>query len=109
MGYALRGQSEEENTDNKENYIKFASRMREFNEKLQNNLKTATVFKRKLSGIQNDIIQSITAIIFQQIKGELSECMYVAISLGEASDVSCFFQLSPVCYVTKCDNVCEAL
>lgn len=51
-----------------------------------------TVFKGTSSVIQNDIIQYITTVIFEQIKSKLSDCMYVAILLDKTPNVSCFSQ-----------------
>ena len=59
---AYRGHKEDENADNRCNYIELAHCMGEFDEKLQNHLKTATVFKETSSSIQNDIIQSVSAV-----------------------------------------------
>lgn len=81
--------------------------MRKFDEKLQDHLQTATVFKIILFGIQNDINESLTAVMFEQRKSELSDWMYVAILLYKASDISCFSQHFTVRYVTKCSEVCE--
>ena len=105
---AFRGHKEGENADNRGNYIELAYCMGEFDEKLQKHLKTATVFKGTSSAIQNDIIESISAVILEKIRNELNECMYVAILLDETSDISCFSQLSTVLrYVNKHGDVCE--
>ena len=46
--------------------------------------------------------------MLEQIKSELKECMYVAILLDEASDVSCCSQLSTVFhYVNKHGEIYE--
>ena len=78
---SFRGHNEDENADNRGNYIELAHCMGKFDEKLQSHLKTATVFKGTSSSIQNDIIQSISAVMLEQIKAELNDCMYVAILL----------------------------
>lgn len=47
-------------------------------------------------------------VIFEQIKGEISDYMHVAILLNKTSDGSCFSKLSTfVCFVTKCGKFCE--
>ncbi|CAF2038780.1 unnamed protein product [Rotaria magnacalcarata] len=109
--YARAGKShnEGETSDYRGNYIELAYCMGEFDEKLENHFKTATVFKGTSSTIQNDIIQSISAVMLEeQIKIELNEIMYVAILLDETSDIICLSQLSTVVrYVNKHGEICE--
>lgn len=105
---AFRGHLENENSDNRGNYIEMAYCLADFDEKLQNHFKNASVFKGTSAVIQNDIIQSVSAVILNKIKEELTESMFVAILLDETSDISCLSQLSIVVrYVNKEGEICE--
>ena len=79
-----------------------------FDEKLQTHLDTATVFKGIAPLIQNDLIESVDFVFLAEIKKELENCAFLFVLLDEASDISCFSQLSTVLRYVNADGIiCE--
>lgn len=93
---AFRGHNEAKDSVNRGNYIELAKTLAEYDEKLNNHLQNATVFSGLSASIQNDLVNSITNVMINTIKDELSQVKFVAISLDETSDVTNFSQMSTV-------------
>ena len=90
------GHDESETSGNRGNHIELAYFLAEFDKKLENHLKTATVFRGLALSIQNDLIQPISPVVLSEIRKEVKEGMYISILLDETSDISCYSHLSTV-------------
>uniref|UniRef100_H3ALD7 DUF4371 domain-containing protein n=1 Tax=Latimeria chalumnae TaxID=7897 RepID=H3ALD7_LATCH len=82
---------------NRGNYVEMAHFLSRYDDRLATHLSTASsVFTGLSNHIQNDIVQSVSAIILDFIKKELSAAPFVAIMVDETSDISLHSQASVV-------------
>lgn len=68
----------------------------EFDSELQEHLATSTVFHGTSAAIQNDLIDSVADVLWDEIYDEIQKTNFVAIMNDETSDVSNKSQLSNV-------------
>lgn len=104
----FRGHDESDISNNKGMYVELLHFLSDYDPILANYLKTSTtVFRGKSPSIQNDLIDSVGSVIYDQIKLEISETPFVAILLDETTGVANTSQLSTtVRYVDK-HGVCR--
>lgn len=104
----FRGYDESDISNNKGMYVELLHFLSDYDPILANYLKTSTtVFRGKSPSIQNDLIDSVGSVIYDQIKLEISETPFVAILLDETTGVANTSQLSTtVRYVDK-HGVCR--
>ena len=99
---AFRGHDESEGSLNRGNYIELLYFQAEKDEKLSNHLKKSKVFIGTSNKIQNDIIESIAAVIQKDIEMEVGAANFIAIELDETTDNSNNAQISMIVrYVNK--------
>ena len=70
--------------------------MAQRDELLKTHLATSTIFTGLSGNIQNDLIQSISNVLFKKIKDEIRDTPFVAIIMDETTDVVSKSQLSTV-------------
>uniref|UniRef100_H2ZWT2 HAT C-terminal dimerisation domain-containing protein n=1 Tax=Latimeria chalumnae TaxID=7897 RepID=H2ZWT2_LATCH len=88
---------------NRNNYVGVAHFLSRYDDRLATHFSIASsVFTGLSNHIQNDIVQSVSAVILDFIKKELTVAPFVAIMMDETSDISLHSQLSIVFrYVDK--------
>lgn len=84
---AFRGNDEKENSDNRGNYVEILHLIAKYDSKLDRHLSTSTIFKGTSNRIQNDIINSISTVILNNIEKELNETLFIAVMLDETTDI----------------------
>ena len=105
---AFRGHDESQTFSNRGNYVELSFLIAEFDEKLQSHLSNATVFRGLSPTIQNDLIDSVSYVVFTEITKELQNCLFVSVLVDETSDIRCFSQLSTVLRYVNADGLlCE--
>jgi hypothetical protein len=72
---------------NKGNYIELIH-LAGYDERSANHFSTATTFKGTSNQIQYDLINSVTAVMFEEIKCEIAIAPFVAILLDETIDIA---------------------
>ncbi|KAJ4426387.1 hypothetical protein ANN_27201 [Periplaneta americana] len=92
----FRGHEESSESMNKGNYVEFLLASAEFDSPLKEHLLTSTVFRGTSANIQNDLINSVTDVLRDEIYNEIQNTDFMAIILDETSDVSNKSQLSTV-------------
>ncbi|KAJ4430232.1 hypothetical protein ANN_22444 [Periplaneta americana] len=90
------------------NYVELLKEFGDFDVELPHHLSNSTVFSGLSSGIQNDIIFSVSQLITEEMKKEISDTPFVGIIMDEAMDYATKSQLSVILrYVTKAGNIEE--
>lgn len=75
-----------------------------YDERLRNHLETSAAFLGTSHDIQNDLIDSVSAVLLNKIKEEIKEATFVAVIEEEVTDLTQTSQLSSVIrYVTHED------
>lgn len=105
---AFRGHDEGCDSDNRGIYTDTVHLLSEYDPLLKQHLDEATVFSGLSNRIQNDLIEAIGNVMIEEIKLEINDASFIAISLDEATDVRNLAQLSTVFrFVTKGGEVQE--
>jgi hypothetical protein len=91
---AFRGHDESAVSDNKGNYIEFADVVARYDEALSSHLESSTVFSGMSKTIQNDLIESVSAVIQEEIKREIVKAPFFSRQVDETTNISCSAQLS---------------
>lgn len=105
---AFRGHDESEGSLNRGNYVELLKEFGDFDVELSHHLSNSTVFSGLSSDIQNDIIFSVSQLMTEEIKKEISDTPFVGIIMDEATDYATKSQLSVILrYVTKAGNIEE--
>jgi hypothetical protein len=84
--------------------INFAS---EIDKTLQGHLQSDTVFKSTSKDIQNDLLNCMLDVYYEEIKKEIASAPFVAVMADETTDVSSKFQMSIVLRYVKNANPVE--
>jgi hypothetical protein len=84
--------------------INFAS---EIDKTLQEHLQSDTVFKSTSKDIQNDLLNCMLDVYYEEIKKEIASAPFVAVMADETTDVSSKFQMSIVLRYVKNANPVE--
>lgn len=84
--------------------INFAS---EIDKTLQEHLQSDTVFKGTSKDIQNDLLNCMLDVYYEEIKKEIASAPFVAVMADETTDVSSKFQMSIVLRYVKNANPVE--
>lgn len=93
---AFRGNDEREESENKGNYVELLNLIAKYDTKLENHLKTSTIFKGTSNNIQNDLINAISNVISDNIDKEIDKANFVSVMLDETTDITKKSQLSVV-------------
>ena len=105
---SFRGHSESNDAINKGNYKDLLLLISKYDPILAQHLETSTVFQGTSNLIQNDLISSVSTVVLNNIKKEIDDSSFIAISLDESTDVRNASQLSVVVrYPTNDGNVQE--
>lgn len=91
---AFRGHDESLGSNNRGNYVEIIQFLAKYDESLSNHITTSSVFSGLSNRIQNDLIQSVSNVLINEIKKEVFKCNFVAIMLDETSDISHKSQLA---------------
>jgi hypothetical protein len=91
-----RGYDESSMSLNKGNYIELIHLLAGYDERLANHLSTATTFKGTSNRIQNDFINSVADVMFEEIKHEIAIAPFVAVLQDKTTDISSKSQLLTV-------------
>lgn len=97
----FRGHKEDNESLNRGNYIEILQFLSKYDVKLDTHLQSAKIFKGTSNRIQNDIIESISAVTLDTIREEVKDASYVALMLDETTDVAKLSQLSTVIRYVK--------
>jgi hypothetical protein len=84
--------------------INFAS---EIDKTLQEHLQSDTVFKPTSKDIQNDLLNCMLDVYYEEIKKEIASAPFVAVMADETTDVSSKFQMSIILRYVKNANPVE--
>lgn len=84
--------------------INFAS---EIDKTLQEHLQSDTVFKGTSKDIQNDLLNCMLDVYYEEIKKEIASAPFVAVMADETTDVSSKFQMSIILRYVKNANPVE--
>jgi hypothetical protein len=84
--------------------INFAS---EIDKTLQGHLQSDTVFKSTSKDIQNDLLNCMLDVYYEEIKKEIASAPFVAVMADETTDVSSKFQMSIILRYVKNANPVE--
>lgn len=90
---ALRGKDESEGSNNLGVFRGLVDLVASFDEVFEDNLKTAMVFKGTSKTVQNELLESMLAVIRARITEEVKSAKFVAIQADETTDVSTQTQL----------------
>ena len=90
---ALRGRDESKDSDNPWIYRGLIDLMAELDKVLADHLKTATVYKRTLKTIQNELLDCMYEVYLDKVKAEINTANFVSIQADETTDVACKWQL----------------
>ncbi|KAJ4447663.1 hypothetical protein ANN_09670 [Periplaneta americana] len=93
---AFRGHDESSTSINRGNYVELLKYTAEYDPLLKAHLETSTVFKGVSNRIQNDLIEAVVKSLLEEIKLEIKLANYVAVLVGEITDVSNTAQFSIV-------------
>jgi hypothetical protein len=93
---AFRGHNESSTSLNKGNYIELIHLLAGYDERLAIHLSTATTFTVTANRIQNDLVNSVADIIFEDTVYEIASTPFVAILLDVTTDIASNSQLSTV-------------
>lgn len=103
----LRGHDESDVSNYKGIFVELLLFLADYDPILASYLKSTTVFRERSPSIQNELIDSVGSVIYNQIKLETSETPFVSILLDETTDVANYSQLSTtIRYVDKY-GVCQ--
>ena len=91
---AFRGHFENEDSDNKGNYLEMLELLSRQEQYIRDHLQSSSGFKGTSSIIQNELIETVTESIQEYIREELETCEFVGIQADETLDVSCKSQMS---------------
>ena len=89
---AFRANDESKNSLQQGNYLELLKLLAEFDSNMENHLANSKVFKGTSVQIQNDVITSIHAVMYEEICRELNATKFVGIQVDEATDISCHCQ-----------------
>lgn len=104
----FRGHDESDFQKGKGMYVELLQFLSDYDPILANYLKTTTtVFRGKSLSIQNDLIDSVGNVLYDQIKLEISETPFVAILLDETTDVPNISRLSTIVRYVDKHGVCQ--
>lgn len=103
----FRGHDETEGSNNKGLYVELLQFLSEYDPLLANHLKTSTIFRGTSPSIQNDLIDSIRNVVYDQIVQEISDTPFIAILLDETTDVTNTSQLSTIIRYVDKHGVCQ--
>ena len=90
---ALRGKDESEGSNNPGVFRGLVDLVASLDEAFQEHLKTATVFKGISKAVQNELLESMLAVIRGHVTEEVKSAKFVAIQADETTDVSTQTQL----------------
>ncbi|XP_070822084.1 zinc finger MYM-type protein 1-like [Chaetodon trifascialis] len=90
---ALRGKDESEGSNNPGIFRGLVDLMASLDEAFEEHLKTATVFKGTSKTVQNELLESMLAVIRGHIMEEVKSAKFVAIQADETTDVTTQTQL----------------
>ena len=90
---ALRGKDETEGSNNPGVFRGLVNLVASLDEAFEEHLKTATVFKGTSKTVQNELLESMLAVIRGHITEEVKSAKFVAIQADETTDVSTQTQL----------------
>lgn len=90
---ALRGKDESEGSNNPGIFRGLVDLVASLDEAFEEHLKTATVFKGTSKTVQNELLESMLAVIRGHITEEVKSAKFVAIQADETTDVSTQTQL----------------
>lgn len=93
---AFRGHDESRLSLNRGNYVELLHYTAEYDSLLRTHLETSTVFRGLSNRIQNDLIDSISHSLLQEIKSEIANANFVSVLVDETTDVSNTAQFSIV-------------
>lgn len=93
---AFRGHDESESSDNRGNYRELLDEFANLDPLLKQHFSNCTTFKGTSPTIQNDIIQAISSVMYNEILAEIDEAKFVAILTDESTDTSSKSQMSTV-------------
>lgn len=98
---AFRGHDESAVSCNRGNYVELVMLLCRYDEMLRTFIENGTVFTGLSNIIQNDLIESVSNVLMTQIRKEITETKFIALSLDETADVANYAQLSVIMrYVT---------
>ncbi|XP_042235849.1 zinc finger MYM-type protein 1-like isoform X2 [Homarus americanus] len=93
---AFRGHDEATSSVNKGNYVEFIDVLSKYDGQLRGFLDNATTFSGLSNLIQNDLIESVSYVMLDEIKKEIQHAKFISVMLEEATDITNLCQLSYV-------------
>ncbi|XP_042221246.1 zinc finger MYM-type protein 1-like [Homarus americanus] len=93
---AFRGHDEATSSVNKGNYVEFIDVLSKYDGQLRGFLDNATTFSGLSNLIQNDLIESVSYVMLDEIKKEIQHAKFISVMLDEATDITNLCQLSYV-------------
>ncbi|XP_063065702.1 zinc finger MYM-type protein 1-like [Engraulis encrasicolus] len=102
------GHNERSGTTNRGNFVEFVHSFAELDSTLADHLQTSAMFTGLCSTIQNDIVESIAAVIHKQTEMEIKTSPFIAVQVDDISSISNKRQLAAIVrYVDGKGSVCE--
>lgn len=103
----FRGHVKNSQSDNRGNYIELLHHRASYDDKLRHHLEISTIFVDPTFDIQDNLIDCILIVLFNEIKEEVEEAQFVSVIEAEATDVRHKSQLSTVLRYVTPDGVQE--
>ena len=93
---AFRGHTENAGSVNRGNYVEFIEILSKYDGQLRGFLDNAQTFTGQSNLIQNDLIESVSHVLREEMKREIGQAKFVSLMLDEATDITNSAQLSYV-------------